>query len=127
MLFAAVGSVTADATVASFTRLPSMAATTPLTLTTYVPEPPLGIVIPVSLVFPVPVVSKQPAPAVPVPDVTGVHTGALPMSTTVASVTFDGPLLLATIVYVSPTPGVYEIGRASCRERVYISEVAVSV
>src|SRR5439155_172551 len=106
-LFAAVGSVTADDTVAVFTRFPVLAALTALTVTTYVTDPPLGIVIPVSLMFPVPVASKPLAPADPVAVQLGVPSAASKLSTTVASVTFDGPLLLATIVYVSPTPGVY--------------------
>src|SRR5438067_1598122 len=57
--------------------------------------------------FPVPVASKPLAPADPVAVQLGVPKAASKLSATVASVTFDGPLLCATIVYVSPTPGVY--------------------
>src|SRR5437867_3453169 len=57
--------------------------------------------------LPVPVASKPLAPADPVAVQLGVPSAASKLSTTAASVTFDGPLLLATIVYVSPTPGVY--------------------
>src|SRR6059036_2785141 len=57
--------------------------------------------------LPVPVASKPLAPADPVAVQLGVPSAASKVSTTAASVTFDGPLLCATIVYVSPTPGVY--------------------
>src|SRR5438067_3796698 len=107
VLFVRFASLTADDTVAVFTRSPVLAALTALTVTTYVTDPPLGIVIPVSLRFPVPVASKTLAPADPVAVQLGVPKAASKLSATVASVTFDGPLLCATIVYVSPTPGVY--------------------
>src|SRR2546428_478758 len=57
--------------------------------------------------LPVPVASKPLVPADPVAVQLGVPSAASKVSATVASVTFDGPALLATIVYVSPTPGVY--------------------
>src|SRR4051794_18360852 len=107
LLLAVFGSVTADETVAVFTKLPVFDELTAVTVTVYVTEPPLGIVIPVSLMLPLPETSKPDVPTDPVAVQVGVPRAESKTSVTWASVTPDGPALLATIVYVKPAPGVY--------------------
>jgi hypothetical protein len=107
-LLPGVGSATAiDATVAVFTRFPVLDGLTAVTTTVYVTEPPTGIVIPKSKMFPEPDASNPDAPPAPTADHDGEPNDASNESVTVASYTSDGPKFDATIVYVNPTPGVY--------------------
>src|SRR5436189_270073 len=83
VLLVVTGSLTAEATVALLTRSPVLDELTALTTTVQVTEPPAGMVIPESLMSPVPEAPKPDVPAVPAALQLGVPRAPVKLSVTV--------------------------------------------